>query len=321
MRHVGFVLLLVGSTFAGRKQLFASDVGDSSSSDKFSGSFELPASFTAIEDEKRGFSSGSDPATAVFGYTKYTTGGCAGRNELGGSEEPTVHACAELCDAESPCVSFEYDKDGTSCYLSTSCNRFDLTVQKESAHMNWFLKDACPVGYTHTTADVKDGDWNVNHNHVKTITACGDMCDADATCSMFEYKDSADRCKVSSGSITADAQSSTWTSCMRASQPGPEEMTTAPNDYQTFSSGSDLATAARGCELSSETRDCGSNQFCKSKFANGFWASFNLENVCTAKLVPGAVCSRNGQCTNGELGNGQCIEIPDTRAGDTFRCV
>merc|ERR1711865_1345433 len=70
------------------------------------------------------------------GYAKVITGGCPGRNELGSKHEAAdVQACADKCDVEPTCVSFEYQKFGTTkatsnngkdaptkCMMSTSCN-------------------------------------------------------------------------------------------------------------------------------------------------------------------------------------------------------
>ena len=75
--------------------------------------------------------------TTIDGYAAYGTGGCEGRNELGTSEESTVQECADLCSSDITCVSFEYEKGGTTCQRSSTCDHFDMTVN-DPADVNYF---------------------------------------------------------------------------------------------------------------------------------------------------------------------------------------
>lgn len=66
--------------------------------------------------------------------------GCVGRNELGGSEQPSVRACAALCDANPTCVSFEYMDKGKRCQLSSSCRLEQTEEFSDTDAFNVYLK-------------------------------------------------------------------------------------------------------------------------------------------------------------------------------------
>ena len=62
-------------------------------------------------------------APSAVGYVRYPMSACAGRNELWEVEASDVNGvdgCAELCDEDPTCVSFEW-KTGGACKGSTSC--------------------------------------------------------------------------------------------------------------------------------------------------------------------------------------------------------
>jgi len=84
------------------------------------------------------------PISQVVDYSlplnRYNTGGCAGRNELGITNKPVVEECAAACDALSTCVSFEYKRSSTVCQLSSTCDRFDLTLNEVGNSYHWYLK-------------------------------------------------------------------------------------------------------------------------------------------------------------------------------------
>ena len=76
----------------------------------------------------------------VEGYTHSSTGGCSGRNELGSTTGGSVQECANSCNENSQCVSFEYSKSGTTCIRSTTCDDLSLTVQDSNDPYHWYLK-------------------------------------------------------------------------------------------------------------------------------------------------------------------------------------
>jgi len=88
--------------------------------------------------------------TTIDGYAAYGTGGCEGRNELGTSEEDTVQECADLCSGDITCVSFEYEKVGTTCQRSSTCDHFDMTVNDPDDANYFYLKS--PGGRTPSAA-------------------------------------------------------------------------------------------------------------------------------------------------------------------------
>ena len=62
-------------------------------------------------------------APSAVGYVRYPKSACAGRNELWSVSTGSVDGvdgCAELCDEDPTCVSFEW-KTGTACRGSNSC--------------------------------------------------------------------------------------------------------------------------------------------------------------------------------------------------------
>ena len=81
------------------------------------------------------------PPLDIGGYIRFETGGCIGRNELGPFTVNSAQECATKCNERDTCVSFEYEKDGTACQLSTSCNDFSLTVNKIDDAYRFYLKD------------------------------------------------------------------------------------------------------------------------------------------------------------------------------------
>ena len=121
---------------------------------------------------------GPDPTPAGYSYSGF--GGCSGRNELGGTTGGSVQDCADGCDAEPTCVSFEYAKVGTTCQRSTTCDSLDLTVNDPTDPYGFYLKlpqeagpedvqdtttgstndgtDASTTGDASSTASTNDGD-------------------------------------------------------------------------------------------------------------------------------------------------------------------
>ena len=74
----------------------------------------------------------------------------------------------------------------------------------------------CPAGYSATSQDVEDGSFNVISEGVTSIDACGQLCSSDASCNMFEYKQTDERCKVSSGLLAPGSQFQYWQSCLKS---------------------------------------------------------------------------------------------------------
>ena len=105
------------------------------------------ANLHAREVEVYGFATAQ---TQISGYDSYSTGGCAGRNELGQTTGGALQACADACNADLTCVSFEYAKTGTSCQRSTSCDHVSTTVNNLEDPMNFYLK--LPAGRSPSTA-------------------------------------------------------------------------------------------------------------------------------------------------------------------------
>jgi len=162
----------------------------------------------------------------VAGYTHYSTGGCAGRNELATTTGGSLQDCADSCTNDSRCVSFEYGKADsnpsdswyTKCQRSTSCNDYSLTLQNENDPFDFYLPieeddsvDSQVAGYTYYSTGGCAG-----RNELATTTGgslqdCADSCTNDSRCVSFEY-----------GKADSNPSDSWYTKCQRS---------TSCNDY------------------------------------------------------------------------------------------
>ena len=165
-------------------------------------------------------------------YMGYNTGGCAGMNELGTFSKPVVEECAAACDALSACVSFEYKRSSTTCQLSSSCDRFDLTLNEDNSSYMWYLKviseevalseNPTPFAYlwlldnldgrvVTPPAGVASTNYYLGYNtggcigmnelgiiSKPVVEECAAACDALSACVSFEYKRSSTNCHLSS---------------------------------------------------------------------------------------------------------------------------
>ena len=66
---------------------------------------------------------------------------------MGQTTVGSIQECADSCNADATCVSFEYTKAGTKCVRSTSCDDFSLTVNKPEDPMLFYLKNRCSIHY------------------------------------------------------------------------------------------------------------------------------------------------------------------------------
>jgi len=64
-----------------------------------------------------------------------------GFNELGSTSGGSLQDCADGCNADATCISFEYSKDGTACQRSTTCKEFGLTVNNPAYPYDFYLKN------------------------------------------------------------------------------------------------------------------------------------------------------------------------------------
>jgi len=81
----------------------------------------------------------------VKGYKVFETGGCVGLNELfEGTGFFNATSCAEKCNKDENCVSFEYNKgkgnNNSWCSLSTTCRKTSQTVNDPDDGNYWYLK-------------------------------------------------------------------------------------------------------------------------------------------------------------------------------------
>jgi len=157
------------------------------------------------QQEKKPDTSTSKPTNdpnPPSGYSVYDTGGCVGRNELGSFKKPSASECAALCDANESCVSFEYRKGGTTCQLSTSCDRYGRTVDDPSDPYRWYLK--VPKGYkAYETGGCVDRN-ELGIFKESSVSDCAALCDADLSCVSFEYQKQGKKCLLSTSCDSFD---------------------------------------------------------------------------------------------------------------------
>jgi len=155
----------------------------------------------------------------VAGYTHYSTGGCAGRNELATTTGGSLQDCADSCTNDSTCVSFEYGKADsnpsdswyTKCQRSTSCDDYSLTLQNENDPFDFYLRIEQIAGYTHYSTGGCSGRNELATTTGGSVQDCADSCTNDSTCVSFEY-----------GKADSNPSDSWHTKCQRS---------TSCNDY------------------------------------------------------------------------------------------
>jgi len=149
-------------------------------------------------------------ANALAHYTKYTSRGCSGKNELGTSyPKGGLSTCSALCDIDSACVSFEMSSSG-KCQLSNSCQYSD----SESSSSSWtlYVKNMqVGDGYTAKSGYGCTGKNELGTSYPKGgLHECKALCDSEDECVSFEFAvdglyDS--KCQLSTSCTASDATS------------------------------------------------------------------------------------------------------------------
>lgn len=165
-------------------------------------------------------------------FVGYETRGCSGRNELYIGAQPTVEACADLCNANAACISFEYKKGTTKCQLSNSClygqsstsSGWNLYVRAPNGNPPagtpqgdnylWLLGNegavVAPAELTTTSYYVgydTGGCSGLNELGITskpTLEDCAASCEANPDCVSFESKKSSTTCNLSSTCVNFD---------------------------------------------------------------------------------------------------------------------
>lgn len=137
------------------------------------------------------------------GYLEFRTGGCVGLNELGSFNKHStdlkkrIDECAAECDRRFDCVSFEVkhvDNSQPNCQLSSSCDRYSMTVQEAEGTGNfwWFLRTAPPYVPGYDAYDSKDCTGMTGLGSLSTALTeaqCAAACDKllDPQCKAFIF--------------------------------------------------------------------------------------------------------------------------------------
>lgn len=127
-------------------------------------------------------------------YNVYTTGGCAGRNELGITNQDTIQDCQNECEAKS-CVSFEYGKESKTCHLSSTCT-YSKSVKDPNDPFYLYVR-----GYDEYTTGGCRGQNELGITNRDTIRDCQNECDKFSSvekCVSFEYEKEGKLCQLSS---------------------------------------------------------------------------------------------------------------------------
>ena len=127
----------------------------------------------------------------------YKNQACDKHNEIGTVSNTTFDACSAGCLADPACSGFEWYHTNKKCVMSTSCNP-DLL--KTYSTIDWYQKTD-KGKYTSVPSAL--GKFNVLQNQAckgrdelstdtyTTAESCAAMCDADPSCTSFEYVPSA----------------------------------------------------------------------------------------------------------------------------------
>lgn len=140
-----------------------------------------------------------------------------------------VEECAKACDDLPNCVSFEYKRSSTNCHLSSTCDKFSMTVNQPGNDYMWYLKvtnqvnpeDVTPYAYLWLLNNLSAGSVTppvgvtstnyyigydtggcAGRNELGMMTKpvveeCAAACDALPNCVSFEYKRSYTNCQLS----------------------------------------------------------------------------------------------------------------------------
>lgn len=87
---------------------------------------------------------GAAESKATPGYTKLSSHGCAGRNELGAFNGETVESCMTRCSAARACISFEFHPYALAknvCQLSSTCD--ERRARANARITDLYIKQAC----------------------------------------------------------------------------------------------------------------------------------------------------------------------------------
>jgi len=128
------------------------------------------------------------------GYLTYETGGCRGYNELG-TFFTTLEQCAQRCDSEDSCVSFEFSKpfpnhpEPNRCALSSTCT-YDDSAMDSSNQNCLYIEDSANPRNGEFPPGLSDDDGRTTHHRVCPIpehygTTCEGVILSGTTCGIF----------------------------------------------------------------------------------------------------------------------------------------
>ena len=109
-----------------------------------------------------------------------------------------IASCADFCDANLNCCSFEYSSRTQRCKLNKMCQPNQNKYQDYDLCLKASTNGICPQPYTYEQGDVP-GDGTVwTLSSITSIDSCRHNCDGIAKCCSFEYSPSRMTCNMNS---------------------------------------------------------------------------------------------------------------------------
>jgi len=149
----------------------------------------------------------SNRATSCKGkYTRKEGGQIPGHGQILYKDGITADACAEMCDADGGCNSYEY---------SHMYNRCEQNYRHEpSSQTTWYdmvfcekaeddREPACNSNYEYKTGQLSGGQYLTLTLH--TMEECAEKCTGDARCNSYEYSWKYNRCELNNRDETNSA--------------------------------------------------------------------------------------------------------------------
>lgn len=145
---------------------------------------------------------------APNGYTKYPGRKCEGLATVVEEIEPVdLTDCADLCDEDSECISFQFSTGGICQFFSgtesSTCNHYHNTFPGDAT--DWYFKHyyIVPTGYEQHSANygceipADDDPWKFQD--IPTVQECANLCSMNDECVSFAYSCSGPGCSYDFG--------------------------------------------------------------------------------------------------------------------------
>jgi len=122
----------------------------------------------------------------------------------------SVHDCAEKCEQNGQCRSFEWNPDNipTLCNLNVGECETGLHYRDDTE-----CHKTCPAGYHLSTDCPGSGTGLPGNQRVTNIAGCRDMCDSRVQCDSFEYNNGL--CNLNVAGCADGGLNPGWVNCAK----------------------------------------------------------------------------------------------------------